>query len=511
MKKLFISLLLCVATTVNAQDYFIIDGPTSKADATLDMQQCAVVFTSKTGNLVITTNKDERLQGEKNAQGLYEYKNVFTILPGNNDRNFTISKQGTAYRTSFKKSFAAGRELRYFVAEVENYISLDDIGALTDIYKNDQELSCIDFTTSLQDLKVQFDPALPAQLRKDKAQSGADLYVLDINAKAFKAIKQNADEKRAAYEKLNKALYIDNTMEATDENDAKWEQLKREMETADSLLAAAQDIRVSVKGSQIISVPVKIEVISRVTGKQSFSVTPKTEKEYVDRYFSQYGELIHQAESHKASRDYDLAQQFYENAAQATDASDADKQVAANAAAKMGELAKFKNETDEYADKLYTLIKDNKRVKKEELFNMIDNVANRYETLGKETNDASYLSEANRLRNEKNKVGFVFMGRFVMSEYSGGKLNETPITNVRIYGSQQSNNDEMDKKDYWGKGQEITTITASDGRFSIRLKPGQYKTIIFEAFGNSDIKKNKHVSVEGLNEDRNLKVRFPKK
>ena len=510
MKKLFISLFLVVATVANAQDYFIIDGPQSKADATLNGQQCAVVFTSKAGDLVITTNKDERLQGQKNSQGLYEYQNVFTIAPGNSDRNFTISKQGTAYRTSFKKAFSAGKKLLYSVAEVDNYISLDPIGALTDIYKNDKELSCIDFTTSLKDLKVQFDPALPARLRTDKAQSGADLYVLDIDAKAFKALVQDANNKKEAYDKLNNALYVDNTMEPTDENDAKWEQLKREMETADSLLAAAQSIRISVKGSQILTVPVDAKTISRATGKQSFAVTPKTEKEYIDRYFSQYGELIHQAESHKASKDYDLAKLFYENAAQATDASDIDKQTAKAAATKMGELAEFKNKTDELADTLYQLTKSNQRINKEALFNLIDNIANRYETLGKETNDASYQSEANRLRNEKNKVGIVFMGRFVMSEYAGGQLKETPITNVHIYGSQNSDSDAMDKKNYPGKGELIATITADDGHYSIRLKPGQYKTIIFEAIGNSNIKKNKHVSVEGINKDRNVKIRFAK-
>lgn len=510
MKKLLISLLLFVATAINAQDYFIIDGPQTKTDVTLSSQQCAVVFTSKAKDLIITTNKDERFQGVQNNSGLYEYRHVFTIGPGNSDRNFTISKQGTAYRTSFKKSFSVGKEISYSVAEVENYISLDPIGTLTDIYKNDKELSCIDFTTSLKDLKVQFDPALPAHLRTGKAQSGADLYILDVDAKAFKAIVQNAATKKEAYEKLNNALYVDNTMEPTDENDAEWERLKKEMDTADSLLAAAQDIRISVKGSQILTVPIDVKTLSRATGKQSFAVTPKTEKEYVDRFFSQYVELIHQAESHKGSRDYDLAKLFYENAAKATDASPNDRQIAEAAAAKMGELAEFKNKTDELADKLYQLTKSNQRVNKEALFSLIDDIAGRYETLGKETNDASYQSEANRLRNEKNKVGVVVMGRTVMSEYVGGQLKETPITNVHIYGSQESDNEAMDKKTYSAKGELITTITADDGHYSIQLRPDQYKTIIFEAYNNNNIKKNKHVSVEGINKDRNIKIRFAK-
>lgn len=510
MKKIFILLFLFVVTVVNAQDYFIIDGPENKVDATLNNQQCAVVFTSKSGDLIITTNKDERINGQKNAQGIFEYRNVFTMAQGSNDRKFTISKQGTAYRTSFKKAFVAGKELRYSVAEIENYISLDNISELTDIYKNDKGLSCVDFTTSLDELRVQFDHALPARLRKDKAQSGADLYVLDIDAEKFKAIIKDAADKKDAYEKLNNALYMDNTMEPTDENDAEWERLKREMEVADSLLAAAQDIRVSVKGSQIISVPIDVKILSRGTGKQSFAVTPKTEKEYVDRFFSRYGEFIHHAESHKSSRDYDLAKLCYENAAKATDASDTEKQIAEAAATKMGELADFKNKTDKLADELYRIIRDNERVNKAALFSLIDDIVNRYEILGKETNDVSYQSEANRLRNEKNKVEFLFMGRVVMSEYDGGQLKEIPITNVQIYGSQFSNCDAMDNKKYSGKGELITTITADDGHYEIRLKHGQYKTIIFEAVDNNKIKKNKHVSVEGINKDRNVKIRFAK-
>ena len=98
-----------------------------------------------------------------------------------------------------------------------------------------------------------------------------------------------------------------------------------------------------------------------------------------------------------------------------------------------------------------------------------------------------------------------------MSEYKGGVVNETPITNVRIYGSQAFNCDDMDKPSYQDKGELITTVTDPEGKYSFNFPQGKYRTIIFEVVDNSQIKVNKHISVVGRNEDRNVKIRFPKK
>lgn len=141
---------------------------------------------------------------------------------------------------------------------------------------------------------------------------------------------------------------------------------------------------------------------------------------------------------------------------------------------------------------------------------MIDNMVERYNALYKETGDDFYLDEAQRLQKEKTGIGFVFKGRIVIGEYKGGLVHETPLANVSIYGSQYSNCEDMAKKDYPHKGELITTVTDPDGRYSLTLKPGQYKTLIFEANGERKIKKNKHVSVEGRTDDRNVKIRFTK-
>ena len=87
---------------------------------------------------------------------------------------------------------------------------------------------------------------------------------------------------------------------------------------------------------------------------------------------------------------------------------------------------------------------------------------------------------------------------------------ETPISNVRIYGSQASVCEDMASISYPHKGETIMTVNTPDGRFSFTLQPGQYRSLIFEAVGNGNIKKNKYVSVENLTVDKNVKVRFPK-
>jgi hypothetical protein len=176
----------------------------------------------------------------------------------------------------------------------------------------------------------------------------------------------------------------------------------------------------------------------------------------------------------------------------------------------MEKLAKFKEETDAIADKLYELSASNKVVNKNAFVKMIDDMVDRYNALHKETGDDFYQQEALRLAKEKDDIGFVFKGRVVYSEYKGGSILETPLSNVVIYGSTFSKNEDMDDKDYIHKGDIIETEVDSEGRFSFTLKPGQYKTIIFEVHGDKKIKKNKHVSLEGRTGDRNVKVRFAK-
>jgi hypothetical protein len=267
---------------------------------------------------------------------------------------------------------------------------------------------------------------------------------------------------------------------------------------------------VSIKGEGTNERVIEPEMILALQSKGKLRYNVMLLSKTVSVFKTKYEEMLNQAVSHKNSRDYAAAKMYYENAAQAEGASESDKQAALQSAQQMDKLAKFKAETDATADKLYELSANNRVVNKEAFIKMIDDMVERYNALHRETGDKFYQDEAQRLLKEKGNLGFVFKGKCVLSEYKGGQLLEYPVSGiVYIYGSQFSKCDDMDDKDYPFKGELITTITEPGGRYSFTLKPGQYKTIIFE-IDDKKIKKNKHVSVEGRTDDRNVKVRFAK-
>ncbi|MGN1263094.1 MAG: hypothetical protein ACI4TW_03570, partial [Prevotella sp.] len=314
------------------------------------------------------------------------------------------------------------------------------------------------------------------------------------------------------YEKADAQIDVLIEKGATEEEIKKQEEEAKKCEEAynDCVTLLNELTYISVKGEGTNERTIDPEDILALNSKDKRRYNILVLSKKVEVFKTKYEEMVHQAESHKQSRDYKAAEQFFRSAAETKDVSAANKQAALQSANKMAELAKFKEETDELSDRLYKITAENQRINKEALFKMIDDISERYKALNKETNDSFYLEEANRLQAEKDKVGTVFKGRFVTSEYKGGQLLETPISNVRIYGSQASACEDMGKPSYPNKGKLIMTVTADDGRFSFTLQPGQYRSLIFEVVGNSKIKSNKYVSVENLTVDKNVKVRFPK-
>ena len=337
---------------------------------------------------------------------------------------------------------------------------------------------------------------------------------LDANVlKEYIAIVDNAQQQLIEKNNAFNALRAEINAKASDPKydidaaEAREKAMKSELE---QMQKEAPSLFVRLTGESSNTVYVDVAKLRALGAKAKLTVNV-TDALHTEKVFTgKFEEMLSQANTHRMNRDYKLAKQYYQSAAQASDASATDKQTAMESATKMEELNAFKDETDQLAGRLYEITRNNQRVNKDQLHALIDDISERYRTLHLETKDQFYLDEANRLQAEKSKIGFVLKGRFVMSEYKGGSLQEVPITNVRIYGSQASNSDEMDSPKFSRKGEIIETVTAADGHFSLNLHAGEYKTIIFEAIGNKDIKINKHVSVEGRTDDRNVKIRFPK-
>lgn len=475
--------------------------------------KAGVVFMSKSADLVINTtvNKDPVSGSPEKRGAMYEYTMVLDIS-GGRDRVFTVTKRGTTMSEKTGQVLLRPDEYVYFNVEtVSNPITMEQESDGSHYIQSGNGWALIEFNSEIQ-LDISYSPQLKARLRRGRSKAGAYVDSLIVNIDSYKSVAEKIDTMRRDYDARQKT--IDEMIEANaqDQQISTLEKKAKELEAdIDAMQRRLNELTyISVKGKDTNERTVDPEALLALSSKSKLRYNIMVLSKTVTVFKTKYEEMVHQAESHKQSRDYAAAKRFYESAAVADGADAANKAAALESAAKMGELDAFKTKTDELAGRLYELSAGGKTVNKAEFTKLIDDIAERYRTLNYETKDAFYLEEANRLVAEKANLGFVFKGRCVITEYKGGELKEVPVTNVRVYGSQNSNCDAMDNPYYSGKGELITTITQPDGRYSINLKPGQYKTIIFEAVGNKDIKKNKHVSVEGRSDDRNVKIRFPK-
>ena len=317
-------------------------------------------------------------------------------------------------------------------------------------------------------------------------------------------------EVQASYDKISKIISEKEKTDIksiTDQEFDEEERLKEELTRAQDNWLEAATIKVYGENTNVLTLPV-----SDIQAIQTKSCTPYGILLLREKVFaSKFDELMHQGSDFLERRDYELAGAHYASAAEVAGISAIDKMTARRSSEKMETLHAWKQELNSRADNLYRVTHQGGMVNKKQLFGMMDELIALNKSMYKETADTYYLEEASRLSEEKQNVGLVIKGRFVMSEYAGGVVKETPITNVRIYGSQDFNNDKMDKPTYLGKGELIKTITDADGHFSFNFKPGKYRSIIFEAVGNPEIKENKHISILGTTDDRNIKIRFPKK
>lgn len=513
--RLFIlSVLICVGVSASAQESVI----TVSKDSRLSKEEQlggkgAVVFMSKSEDLVISTtvNKDPICEAPQKIGEVYAYKMVLEIT-GNRSRVFNISKKGTTFthKTS-QVLLSANKCIGFNVEIVDNPITMETSDAGAEGYIHHGSGWALIEVNSEVKLQWTYSNKLRAHLKDGYSKSGTYVDSLIINVSD---LHQKRDLMNAKHETIEKMQNQCDSLVDHQASDAEIDALEEKIEIAkaeaEELSAELNELTyISIKGEGTNERTIDSETILSLSSKGKIAYKVMVLLKTVSVFKTKYEEMLNQAVSHKNSRDYASAKMYYENAANAEGATEDDKQAALQSALQMENLAKFKAETDAIADKLYDISAKNQIVNKNVFIKMLDDMVERYRALFNETGDKYYNEEAERLLKEKNNVGFVFKGKLVLSEYKGGSLQETPLTNVRIYGSDYSNCAEMDKKDYLHKGIWITTVTASDGTYSLTLKPGEFKTLIFEA-EDSKIKKNKHVSIEGRTDDRNVKIRFTK-
>ena len=507
-----IGLLLCVIAlfplAATAQSDYLTANENMKKAENIDLGgKSSFVFQSMSNELVITSNINsdaQKPQAKKNAEG-YQYE---LIVPADGKRTFSIARQGTALRTEITKMPRKDQRFYFIVTEVANPITLENQSGRSHLYPIERK-ACIQFTTPINNLQIRYSHKLGGNVKRGKAPSGANLITLEIDMDSLNKYRDNATITQNKLDDINKTIRAKehDPKSITDEEWDLQEKLQEELVKAQNDWIETSTIQLYGEGTNILTLPT-----NDILNIQAKSLTPYGILLLKEKVFaSKYEELMHQANEFLERRDYELAKAHYTSAAEVENISEVDKITARRSAEKMEQLDTYQKFLNTKADELYLLVNSGGMINKKKLFGMMDEVIKLNKSMYKETNDTYYLEEANRLTQEKQKVGLVLKGRFVMSEYKGGVVNEAPITNVRIYGSQEFNNDDMDKPSYREKGQLITTVTDPHGNYSISYQPGQYRTIIFEAVDNSQIKVNKHISVVGRSEDRNVKIRFPKK
>lgn len=534
-RLLFIFILAGVFLSVKAQTSVMTVSRDARKGGVKDMSlngMAGAVFYSASPDLVISTtvNKDKVCDTpEKDGNG---YKYVMRLdISATNDRKFKISKKGTAIGESTGQVLLKKNEYVYFNVEiVDNPITIEQSDDGSHYIKGGNGWALIELNSEIK-LQISYNPELQARIKSGRSKAGiyVDSLIIKVDdlqdmAGRLHKLSSEVDSLKSLEQKLLDNLDSLDRLKRQHGNvsdaeiaalDTKLTALEPKLATLEPALEELsyklnQLTYISIKGEGTNERIIDPEAILALQSKGKLRYNVMLLSKTVEVFKTKYEEMLNQAVSHKNSRDYAAAKMYYENAAQSEGASESDKQAALQSAQHMDKLAKFKAETDATADKLYELSANNRVVNKEAFIKMIDDMVERYNALHMETGDDFYLDEAQRLQKEKTGIGFVFKGRIVIGEYKGGLVHETPLANVSIYGSQYSNCEDMEKKEYLHKGELITTVTDPDGRYSLTLKPGQYKTLIFEANGERKIKKNKHVSVEGRTDDRNVKIRFTK-
>lgn len=471
-----------------------------------------IVFKSQSAELVVTSSvKEDPICDEPvKVQGVYEYRMACDISNGSDKRVFTIALKGTtiAEKTGQIQLFE-DRTPCFSVELVSNPITMEPASDGSHFIGEGNGWALIEFNSETP-LTVKFNDALRGKLKSGRSKAGTYVDSLIINVDVVKTLSDAVREQEARIEALEK--HYDEVIQTA--TDKELDDLAREKDALNEIKVRNETrlyeiTRISIMGKGTNERVVDPEAIINLASKEKlrYNVVLLTKTKTV--FKTRYEEMVHQAGNHKLIRDYGEAKHFYESAAEAEGATESDRQAALKSAQKMGKLAEFKAETDSMADTLYTISVGNRRVNKDAFFALIDEIAQRYDALYAETGDEYYRNEAERLRKQKNNIGFVFKGRCVTSDYKGGRVLEEPLGNVYIYGSDRSYCEAMDRQDYVFKGELIGT-SAADGTYSFTLKDGQYKTIIFEVHGDKRFKKNKHVSLEGRTGDRNVKVRFSK-
>lgn len=454
------------------------------------------VFLSSMEDLVITSNiKSDVFTQRKNGE-LYEYEVLIDV--DNGDRKFTVMRKNTALTTEIKKIFRKGNQRYYFmVEEVENPIMLNEQSGRGEAFIVEGEEkgpACVEFTTTLEGLKVKHSSNLKCIIEHSKTAAGANVTSVIIDMETFGKVRDAMHRADSAYTALNAQI---NEMDQKGQiiSDNEWtmlDSLKVVKDKTELAFNAISYLTIYTKGSNYLSVDLK-----DISPKQKIPYAVLSLREKVEIYNRSYDQYVGSAVEAEKSRKYNTAQEFYEQGANAKDATEEEKAACRAKALEMKECAGYWNMANQVLKKLKELQGQGGRADYGMIEECYEVAIGNYESLYKIRNDEEFQRRVTILKNALDRLGLVIEGNVVKTNMKQGRLLEEPATDVSIYACTNGFNKDMRKGKH---GTYIGKVDAK-GNFHVQVDRYVYAGLLFVP---EDGKNNTWVS---LHERKHLKTK----
>lgn len=472
--KYFVALwgiLLLSMSSGNAQNIFM------TVDEQVEMQRnvnldgkASAVFVSFMPDLVIVSNKKNDEFKQRQNGNMYEYEVLIDVSDG--DRTFKVMRKNTALTAEIKKIFTKKNQRCYFkVEEVENPIVLNEQGGRAEAYLVNGK-ACVEFTTTLENLKVKYPRGLSCSIEHSKSEAGAFVTSVIIDMVEFDKVRQEMTETAAAYNELDEKIQQMGTagQEIPDSEWTRLDELQEKADAADAAFNSISSLTVYTDASNYLSVSIRDLSVKQ---KLLYGILPLREK--VEIYNRSYDQYVGSALEAEKSRKFNTAKEFYEQAANAADATEEEKASCRAKAAEMEECTGYWNMANQVLNKLKELKKEGGSAD----YGMIEEcyevaIAN-YQSLYKIRNDEEFQRRADVLQRALDKLGLVVEGNVVKTDMKQGRLTEEPATDVSIYACPNDYNEDMRKGVH---GVFIGKVDAN-GNFHVQVERHIYAGLLF--------------------------------
>lgn len=485
-------LLLLFLEQMNAQNVFMTIDEQVEMRQNINLQgKASAVFISSKPDLVIVSNKKDDVFTQKKHGDMHEYEVQIDVSDG--DRTFKVMRKNTALIAEIKKIFTKKNQRYFFkVEEVENPIILNEQGGRAEAYLVNGK-ACVEFTTTLENLKVKYPEGLSCSIEHSKSEAGAYITSVIINMTEFDKIREDMTQTTEAYNKLDEKIQEMNA-KGLNIPDSVWTELdtlKIKADAADIKFNSISSLTVYTDKSNYLSVSIRDLSVKQ---KLLYGILPLREK--VEIYNRSYDQYVGSALEAEKSRKFNTAKEFYEQGANAIDATEEEKASCRIKAAEMKECAGYWNMANQVLKKLKELKEEGGTAD----YGMIEEcyevaIAN-YQSLYKVRNDEEFQRRADVLKDALEKLGIVVEGNVVKTNLTKGRLLEKTATDVSIYACAEEFNKKMKK----GIHGTFVGKVDSEGNFRIQVDRHIYKGLLFVP---QDEKNNTWVS---LKEQKHLKT-----